>query len=366
MRTGDKIQPGILWGSPMVNEVFLLSLVICYAILFSWAFRTLPQEDWQFLASLPKRKTNLGTWSGLNLTYYGFLTAMAVTIAVALAIVLMGSLSLPLISITVLVVALLALTVPAAKLIAQAIEDKMNTFTIGGASFVGLIAAPWVITLINSTLAPRMGFELPMFGTLALLAVAYALGEGTGRLACISFGCCYGKPVSVVPAWWGYFFRFRYFAFIGQTKKVAYEGGLESVPVIPVQAITAVLYVGSGLLGLALFLGGQALAAFMITVLITQAWRALSELLRADYRGRSGLSAYQTMAVIGCFYALILIVLLPNEPRRLPDIVRGLTLLWHPAVILFLQALWLMIFLYTGRSRVTASTISFSILKDRI
>jgi hypothetical protein len=246
-----------------------------------------------------------------------------------------------------LVGALLALTVPAARLVARAVEHKMNTFTIGGASFVGLIAAPWVIALINAALAPRMGFELPMFGTLALLSIAYALGEGTGRLACISFGCCYGIPVLAASSRWSRLFRARHFAFVGQTKKVAYEGGLERVPIIPVQAITAVLYVGSGLVGLALFLGGHQVAAFVTTIVITQMWRALSELLRADYRGRSGLSAYQTMALIAVVYAVILAGLLPSERRALPDILHGFTLLWHPGVILSLQAVWVTIFLYT-------------------
>ena len=30
---------------------------------------------------------------------------------------------------------------------------------------------------------------------LAALAIGYILGEGLGRLACLSFGCCYGKPL---------------------------------------------------------------------------------------------------------------------------------------------------------------------------
>jgi hypothetical protein len=55
-----------------------------------------------------------------------------------------------------------------------------------------------------------------------------------------------------------------------------------------------------------------------------------------------------------------------TESSAVPDIVEGLTNLWHPATILFLQAVWLIIFLYTGRSYVTGSTISFHIHQKRI
>ncbi len=33
---------------------------------------------------------------------------------------------------------------------------------------------------------------VPIIPALAAVMIAYAFGEGLGRLACISFGCCYG------------------------------------------------------------------------------------------------------------------------------------------------------------------------------
>lgn len=36
---------------------------------------------------------------------------------------------------------------------------------------------------------------LTMIPIMAAMAVAYTLGEGLGRLGCISFGCCYGKAI---------------------------------------------------------------------------------------------------------------------------------------------------------------------------
>jgi hypothetical protein len=44
----------------------------------------------------------------------------------------------------------------------------------------------------------------------------------------------------------------------------------------------------------------------------------------------------------------------------------GLHAFWTPEVILFLQALWLAVFLYTGKSRVTKSILSFHVVRDKI
>ncbi len=294
------------------------------------------------------------------------LTASAVTLAVAVLIVLMGALAVPLIATASLAALTLALCVPAAKLLARLVEDRPNTFTIGGASFVGLLAAPWLILLTNETLGEGADGAIPMLPTLAALAIAYAFGEGTGRLACISFGCCYGKPLSAAhPALAG-LFRMRHFAFAGPTKKAAYEGGLESAPVIPVQAVTAVISTGAGLVGLSLFLHGRMQAAFLTALLITHAWRVLSERFRADHRGGGDLSVYQVLAALGSLYGLVLSVSPTDERPVRPDLLAGLEALWNPFVILSLQAVWVAIFLYTGRGKVTASTISLSVLKDRV
>jgi thiosulfate reductase cytochrome b subunit len=49
-----------------------------------------------------------------------------------------------------------------------------------------------------------------------------------------------------------------------------------------------------------------------------------------------------------------------------PDLGRGLQLLWHPAMMLLLQALWLGYFLHTGRSTVTGSVLSFHVRRERV
>jgi hypothetical protein len=349
----------------MFNDLFLAVLALFYALLFMWAFRVLPSAQWQFFASIPTQWTAAGTWSGVNLTYYGLLTASAVTMAVAMMTVMLGSLRTPLSQITLLIVILLIVTVPSARITARIVERKSNGFTIGGAAFIGLLTAPWVIWAINAMSAEHTP-GLPLVGSLAALTVAYALGEGTGRLACMSFGCCYGKPVFTGPPRWRSLFRKHHFIFSGETKKAVYEGGFESVPLIPIQAVTAIVLVASALVGFALFLRNSLWMAFMITLFLTQAWRVLSEFLRADHRGGSRLTAYQVMALMGICYGAIMASFGSPDNTELPDLVNGLRALWNPTVILSLQLLWLIIFLYTGRSTVTTAEISFSVLKDRI
>ena len=349
----------------MLAELSLAGLALAFGLLFLWAFRSLPQERWQIFAAIPREKRVDGTWTGLNLTYYGAFTATGVSVAVTLFIGLAGAMRIPLSLIGLLAVLLLCLCVPAARRIAEAVEAKPYTFTIGGASFVGLLVMPWLIVLMNATVGRTLGQELPVMGTLAALSIAYAVGEGIGRLACISFGCCYGKPVQASPAWLRGLFRHRHFIFTGGLKKAAYEGVLESVPVIPIQAVTATLSVAAGLVGLALFVQGRMAAAFLETAIVTQIWRAVSELFRADHRGQGTVSAYQIMAILGACYAGLVALALPAPPAVRPSLLTGLQLLWSPAVILGIQALWLFIFLYTGRSYVTGSTIALSVLRDR-
>ena len=348
-----------------MNTIVLISLSLTYVVLLKWAFRVLPFDGWQFLASVPTERTSQGTWNGINLTYYGLLSSTAVTIAVAMAMVLLTSLHVRLSQVMLLLLCLLIVTVSAARLLARIVEGKAYTFTIGGAAFSGLVATPWIVLIVDM-LSPGEAQPLPLVASLAALSIAYALGEGTGRIACVSFGCCYGKPLADAPRCWRRIFAAHAFVFTGETKKVAYESGLERVPLIPIQAMTATFLVASGLLGLLLFLQGTATAAFVITLILSQGWRVISEFFRADYRGGHRLSAYQVMALLGMGYGIATVSLATPAATGRPDILVGLNVLWSPSVIVSLQILWLLLFLYMGRSRVTASQIVFSVLKDRI
>ncbi len=355
----------------MSNELFLLGLALGFGAIFGWAFRTLPREHWQILAALPRHKTASGEWQGLNLTFYGFFQATSNTLGIVALFVLLGSIGVEANAVFALIVAVFALCWPAARWIARVVEKKAHTFTIGGASFVGVLATPGLIELVNWAFSrfsgSLSGNRIPVVPALAALAIGYAYGEGLGRLACISFGCCYGKSVAELSPQMQRWFNSLSFTFAGATKKAAYEGRLEGVRLVPVQAITSVIFVFIGLAGTYLFLQSHFKTAMLLTLLSTQLWRFLSETLRADVRGKAEkISAYQVMALLMVVYSAIIPFVFSGVSAPTAAIAEGLQVLWNPAVILFCQALWLIVFLITGRSSVTGSTLSFFVHRERV
>ena len=347
--------------------LFMLGQAILFALLFYWGFSRLPRENWQILAALPGTRREDGSWAGVNLTYYGVLSANAYLVAVLTLFVLLGAIGVSAGGTSALTAVLLALCVPAAKILAYVVEKKAHTLTVGGAVFVGILAAPWVVWLLNRLPEGVFDGKIPLVPAVAAMAIAYAYGEGLGRLACISFGCCYGKPLRQSHPLAQWIFRRRHFIFRGATKKIAYASGLEGEPVIPIQAVTAVLYVATGMLCSLLFLGGRYGIALILAVVVTQGWRVYSETLRADYRGTGSFSAYQVMGLLAIPYVLGLFFFAGNGPSlAMAEVVRGLKAVWSPFMILSLQALWMAIFVFTGRSAVTGSTLSFHVHRDRI
>jgi hypothetical protein len=347
------------------NLIFVFFLAAALGGLYAWGFRRLSDERWQFIGTIPTVKDSDGFWRGVNLTYYGLFNANACVLAVLMVYILLAAAGLALPAIHMLVVVTLAFCVPAAKLVARWVEKKAHTFSIGGAAFVGLGITPWLMLGLNRWLTWRGLAPVPVLPVLAAIAVAYALGEGSGRLACISFGCCYGRPLDHFPTTVRGWLAPLTVAYHGKTKKITYAEGLEHQPVVAVQAITAVLYTAMGLIGVLLFLQGHARSAYLLAVIGTQMWRFASEFIRADYRGGGRISAYQIMSLVAMGYAIGLCLFLVLPPMT-ADISMGLHLLWSPGIILLCQVLWIGIFLFMGRSQVTGARISFHVRKDRI
>jgi len=229
----------------MLEYMWIVGFGSALFVFICWGGRVLPGERWQMLASVPLAKNEDGTWRGLNLTWYGLLSALAYTLATATAIALLGSVGMGLTGLTLMVAGMLGLCIPAAKIIARMVEGKRNTLSVGGAVFVGILAAPWVAWLVTSLTGA--GAVLP---ALAALAIAYAVGEGVGRMACLSFGCCYGRPVRSLPEPWRRIFGGWSIVFQGQTKKAAYAHDLCGHELVPVQLMTAYLYCGAACLGM--------------------------------------------------------------------------------------------------------------------
>ncbi len=350
----------------MLNEIFILFLYLTLALSFRWAFQALPDERWQVIGCFPYRRFSDGQWQGWNLTWYGFFNAAAVLFAVCIFIILAGSLEVPFGASLFLLIVILAACMPAAKIVAFLIEKKRNTFTIGGASFVGILMAPWVVLLANLVGDRWLSFHIPILHLMAAMSIAYAFGEGIGRLACISFGCCYGKPLSESSPLIQKIFRRHHFVFHGKTKKIAYAHALDERQVVPIQALTAGIYSFTGLVGCYLFLLGFTIVAFILTLTVTQLWRALSEFLRADYRGGGKISSYQIMASTACLYGAFIAYVFRETSVATPDLSLGFEKLWNPSVLIFLLVLWIITFIYMGKSRVTSALIDIHVLGGKI
>jgi len=351
----------------MINYIFLITLTLLFALLFGWCFKHLPEERWQILASVPVKKISPGVWEGMNVTYYGLFNANAIVIAVSIFFILTGAARVPLSVTLATVFVILLLCLPSSRILARLIAKKAYTSTVGGASFVGLLVAPLVLLAMDGARRMIAADSFESVSILAAIAVAYAFGEGLGRLACISFGCCYGKPLSRCGRVLQAVFRHCSFVFSGKTKKIAYESGLDGQKVIPIQAVTAVIYVGVGLVGTCLFLQARFTSAFLIAVLGVQVWRVVSETLRADWRGRGNLlTAYQVMSLGGAAYAVFIAAVMPVGHDLIVSVVDGLRSFLQPGTIIFLTLLWLFCFFYTGRSRVTGSQVTVYVHSSRI
>ncbi len=350
----------------MANYLFLLSLTVLCAVALNWGFRRLPGRQWQICATVPSYDGTTGSWQGTNLTWYGIITASANLVALLVVFCLLGSIGVPRGAMLMIAAALLVCALPASRWVAWLVEGKQHTFTVGGAVFVGFVSLPWIVVAHNYFVADSVAVRLSVLAVLAAVSIGYAFGEGLGRLACISYGCCYGKALQDCGPLVRRIFQRCHFVFRGETKKIAYASGLDGESVVPIQAVTALLYCVTGLLAAALYLHGLFVAAFLVAALVTQAWRVVSEIWRADYRGGRQLSAYQVMGLLLLPYALLMVWLFSVSPLSIPDMSAGFEILWHPAVVLALQVGWLAMFLFLGRSQVTGAQLSFYVHQDRI
>ncbi len=349
----------------MQDLIFITIIALILSVVYSWAFKHLPRERWQILGVIPIDKQPDGRWHGRNLTYYGLINACAATFALAILFVLLAACGVTVKMMLITLIAAISLFAPFAKWTASWVEKKKHTLSIGGAAFCGIVGSP-VLLLVLQRMQSFWGCpELPVMHFMAALAIGYAFGEGNGRLACLSFGCCYGKPIDQLPGFLRRPFSSFSVIFHGPTKKAAYADGLTGRKILAIQAMTAVLYSAAGLMGTYLFLRGYLKSAYLVCILATQIWRILSEFLRADYRGGGAISAYQYLAATAALSALCYGARLPAMPLQ-ADLSKGLLILWNPAIILVCQILWLGIFLFTGRSKITAAHIGLYVRSDRI
>lgn len=327
----------------------------------------LPRERWQFFASIPVSKDTEGSWQAVNITWYGLILSTATIFAVVVYLIMLGAIGVPIEVSLSLMALLLLICVPAASLVARLVERKPATLTIGGAAFVGGIIAPFLILLLNRFAAPLFGTELPMAETLAACAVAFLFGEGLGRLACLSYGCCYGKPVVEYRGILRNIFEWSAVVYEGENKKIAYAAGLDGQKIVPIQLITMLVSSCAGVVTLVLYAEGKPLLAYLAATFFACFWRIFSEFFRNDYRGDGKISTYQVIAGFSVVYALGVFAFLPNETARLSvDLLRGTFSLWSPGILLVLFATWFGLVAFTGISSTTYSRVSFHLHRNRI
>ncbi len=347
----------------MINAAFIATLAALMAALLLWGFRTLPEERWQMIAAVPVAKGCDGEWRGMNLTFYGFFSATGSVFGIAMAILLLASVHVSMLVAVILAAGMMVLCLPASRLVAAVVEKKSSTYTIAGAAFVAAIVLPPLVWFGGQYLA-SWGLTLYALPALAAAAIAYALAEAIGRLACMSFGCCYGMPLRDASPQMARMFRCCHTVFHGKTKKVAYASGLQEEPLIPVQTMTSVVFTLSGLVGLGFFLAQHWRLALLVPIVGTWGWRTIAENLRADHRGHTRISVYQVMSLIAMAYLAGAAFLLPSSGPA-PDLTLGLSQVATLPVILVLQSLWVLLFLFYGRSQVTASVVSFHVVTER-
>lgn len=351
----------------MDRVTFVFGFASLVAVGLVLAERFLPQERWQVLASIPTRKcSHSGRWTATNFTFYGLLTALAGLAALALFLVLSRSIDLPYAQLGALVGCTLLIALPASAVVAAKVERKPHTLSIAGATFPTLLLVPLGIIAYNQWFAGP-GADLPALPTLAALMTAYVIGEGLGRVACLSFGCCYGRPIDSVSPMLRPLFERWHLVFRGSTKKIAYAGGLEGVKVVPIQAMTSWVHLVGGAAATYLFLGGDFRASFLVAAVVGLGWRMISEFLRNDHRGKgTWISPYQKMAFVGLFYCVGLSYVLAGPEPPAPDLAAGIDGLWRPGVILMLQAVGITLFVHSGWSKVTGCQMDIHIHTDRV
>jgi hypothetical protein len=82
--------------------------------------------------------------------------------------------------------------------------------------------------------------------------------------------------------------------------------------------------------------------------------------------GEGKLSAYQVMSVAATAYALTIGFWLTDIPAQPASVVAGLQTLWDAATLLFLQLLWIIGFVYKGKSSVTEARMEIHLCHDKL
>ncbi len=353
----------------MISNIIIVSgLFVFLSAIIIWSFYNLPKEKYQFIAAVPSFKTH-EKWVGVNYTFYGLISASAAALGVTIFYLLMILPGYSSIMIIAVLLPIFMSAIASAKILASLVEKKKNVLSVGAALFTAFLISPIVTFAVNKYMSPFYGKSIDFIFFLTSASVSFLFGEGMGRLACVSFGCCYGKQVKTLKGVLYKIFSVFFIRFTGDTKKISYASNLQGKKIVPIQIITAFIYIFSGSLCMYLLLDGRVMASFLISSLCIFVWRLLSEFLRCDYRGGGKISVYQIFSVISIFLVILISftcnIFSYNDSQNY-EIYSAILKLWDPAYILMIQGLWIFCFIYTGKSQVTGSKIRFHINENEI
>ncbi|MFN7972409.1 MAG: prolipoprotein diacylglyceryl transferase [Acidobacteriota bacterium] len=183
-----------------------------------------------------------------------------------------------------------------------AVVDPEHAFSLrtAGVFYGGFVAA----TAVGMWYVRR--HALPFWRVCDVAGPAIALGEGIGRIGCLSVGCCWGKETTSAL---GIVFTSQYAHSV--------VGVPLGVPLWPTQIILSIngFLLAAVLLFIARFrrFDGQVFWSFVLLHSVT---RGMIEFLRGDPRGSLGpLSTSQVVAIGTALVAVAALVVLARRPR---------------------------------------------------
>lgn len=340
----------------------LFSSYIIFLIILSILIRYLPKERYQFIFTIPYKKLEDGRWMGRNITYYSFFNALGYTAGTVITTVFLLSYGLNFIQIFLMILLVFIICIPSSKLLAYFIEKSPHGFTVGGAVFVGVLVLPVAIYLSLKLTNSSIEFKNILLPVYAVISIGYLVGEGIGRLGCLSFGCCYGKAITEVKSnlLKKVFERF-YTVFYGECKKISYASGGCGVKTVPVQPIAILLYITTSFISILMILNGFIVTAILTTTLVSQLYRFYSEFFRSDYRGEGKISSYQKMALLNILIISAYCYIFHDNTNTF-DIQKGLPEFLSLQFFILVGTVFIVTFLYTGLSTATYSVIEFKVV----
>ncbi|MFH0976294.1 MAG: prolipoprotein diacylglyceryl transferase family protein [Spirochaetota bacterium] len=342
-----------------MQSIYLLltAITVMSCVIWYFSFTRFTHERYQVLFCFPTEKKE-NSWSGFCITWYGLIISLSFTFSFIIFVFLMGSSGISYLSVVIPVLISVAIGVLASKLLAERIEKTKATISVAAAMFTSFLLIPPSFFIYGKIFSET---PIPVMIVLSSISIAFAFGEGYGRIACISFGCCYGKPVDKTGWFLRRIFHRMNFTFRGGLKKASYAGNLEGSPLVPIQGITSIVNVLTGITGIVLYYHGNFSSTLLTVIISLSAWRILSEQFRIDNRGSGKISAYQIMSLFNIGYSVFISVALYSANPLLPDFEKGINAVLSREIFPVSIVIFSILLIFYGKSKVIFPEIKLKV-----